>query len=188
MNAEQQVQFETAKQVTFERDEQMKKLLTVMVMGVALSAITGVTYATDWPLGYNKIRSDVDPTLCMAVKGTVSDGANVQLQQCNAPPGSNVHTFWRTIGPKLCQLGPDWVWYCIDYDGAPPNPGDSKDAKVTRWEGWKANQDWDYMAGNKKFEGHSNICLDVNDLQVDGPGQIKASVCEAWKDHQRWKP
>lgn len=166
----------------------MKRLLPLMVFGVALSAATSVTYATDWPSGLNKIRSDINPTLCMAVKGKVSDGANVQLQQCSSPPDPNVHRDWRTIGEKLCQLGPDWKWYCIDYDGPPPNAGDSKDAKVTQWAGWKANQDWDYQNGDNKFHGHSNICLDVNDLQVDGPGQIKVSACEDWKDYQKWRP
>jgi hypothetical protein len=166
----------------------MKKLVSVIVVGAALNAAASVAYATQWPPGFNKIRSDIDPALCMAVKGVVSDGANVQLQKCTNPPASNVHTHWRTIGEKLCQLGPDFVWYCIDYDGAPPDPGDSKDAKVTKWAGWKANQDWDYQNSDRKFRGHSNQCLDVNDLQIEGPGQIKVSACEDWKDNQRWRP
>ena len=81
----------------------MKKLVSVIVVGAALSAAASVTHATQWPPGFNKIRSDIDATLCMAVKGVVSDGANVQLQKCSSPPTSNVHTNWRTIGEKPCS-------------------------------------------------------------------------------------
>lgn len=148
-----------------------------MLLGAVFSTAASVTYAA--PI------VSIDPMLCMAVKGVVSEGANVQLQKCADLSAPDIHGNWFNVGNKICLLDPSFTWQCIDYEGAPPNPGDSKDAKVTRWEGWKANQDWVYQS-DQKFHGHSNQCLDVNDLQVGGPGQIKVSVCEGWKTHQRW--
>jgi hypothetical protein len=158
----------------------MKKLVFPMLLGVVFSGAATVTYAAPGAI------VSVNPLLCMAVKGVVSDGANVQLQNCGALGQPDIHGSWYNVGGNVCLFKPsDFTWYCIDYDGGPPNPGDSKDAKVTKRAGWKGNQYWSYEPDNK-FHGHSGQCLDVNALQVGGPGQIKVSACQAWKTYQKW--
>jgi hypothetical protein len=175
INTSKQLQFEKTKQAVFKRNKEMRKQFTGMFMVVALSAVASVVHA-GW---YGQIKSDVDNSLCMAVKGVVSEGANVQLYKC-ADPSSDVNRNWWVSGvfDTVCQwVGP--TAYCIDYRG-----GDV-DAIVTKREAWKGNQRWAY-SGDQRFRGNNNNCLDVNALEVGGPGQIKVSTCDDGKEYQKW--
>ena len=155
----------------------MKRMFVTMTMLLGLSAIAGVTSAS-W---YGTIRSNVDDSLCMAVNGTVSEGANVQLYECNDPAPA-IHRNWYVLDldSSVCQWAAG-TYYCIDY-----RAGDV-DAIVTAKEPWKGNQRWSY-SGDQRFRGNDDQCLDVNALDVGGPGQIKISACEQWKQYQQWKP
>ena len=111
----------------------MEKFLTRMFMIVALSAFASATYAS-W---YGTIRSYSDNTLCMAVKGTVSEGANVQLYKCDDTDPSVHRSWWVSdLDSSVCQSTASG-YLCIDYRG-----GDV-DAIVTKKEAWKGNQRWE---------------------------------------------
>jgi hypothetical protein len=151
----------------------MTRLLTRITLLLAMSATPLLAHA--W-----FIESVVDSSLCMSVQGAVSEGTNVQLQKC-ASADPEIHRNWSYIDNRHLCMFESGSFFCVDYrEGA-------VDAIVTKLEPWKANQIWIYDASDKKFHGVNNQCLDVNELAEGGPGQIKVSTCEDWKQNQQWK-
>ena len=149
----------------------MKKLLAVTLVLSLFFGITGVINAAE-------IKSHTDPTLCMGVKHTVSEGANVQLYDCS---DTDVHKNW-SITPwdrSICQTGGSII-YCIDFrEGA-------VDAIVTQKAGWKNNQRWLYDGGDLKFHNNNyGLCLDTEDQSPNS--QVKVTNCEGWKQYQEWE-
>jgi hypothetical protein len=156
-----------------------KEIVTTMVMTIILVFVfTASTYAHDY--GWHTITSKSNPSLCMAVKGTISEGANVQLFECGDPDPS-VHKIWYIASDdSVCQNSDGGIKMCIDYRGG------AVDAIITKKESWKGNQRWDYESSDRKFHGNDNKCLDVEKQEVGGPGQVKVTTCEGWKGYQEW--
>jgi hypothetical protein len=153
----------------------IKIVVTTFIAVMLTVALTSITYAHE--PGWHLIKSKTNNLLCMGVKGTISEGANVQLYHCN--DFSNVRLWWYVELDSICQFE-SGKKYCIDYRGG------AVDAIITIKESWKGNQRWQYSSGDFKFHGNDNKCLDVEKQEVGGPGQVKITTCEGWKAYQEW--